>query len=221
MGLHVLKNSICRLGILFLIGVLEFGCREKEQFAADFVKGNELYSMHKLEDALVYFEDVISKNRRFKRAYVMAAKCYYYLDREVTARERLETILHDYPEYVDANYWMGRLFYFAGEYSMAEGYLLRVLQEDSGHIGAHYLLGDIYLFEGSFEKALMNYALVEENLNMVALSKIRQGEIYARSAQFTLFREELTFIDRNKEALDLHVLDEAYTLLSQFKADNP
>jgi len=211
------KYFLLYSGIFLIIGLLGFGCREQEQYTEEFTRGRALYSQQKLDEALICFESTLSKNRKYKQAYVMAAKCYYYLDREAAAREKLEKVLQYYPEYVDANFWMAKIFYFTGDYSRTEEHLLRVLEEDSSHIEAHYLLGDIYLFKGSFEKALVNYGIVEESLGVIALSKIRQGEIYARSEQYELLREELIFIDRNKDVLDYHVLDEAYGLLSRLK----
>ena len=149
----------------------------------------------------------------------MAARCSYFLHQLDSAREKLDRVLQFYPEYVDTHIWMGKLLYFEGEYTGAEKHLLKVLEEDSEHIRARYLLGDIYFYEGSFEKALMNYGIVEENLSIIALAKIRQGDIYARSKQYRMFREELSFIDRNRDMLDYHVLDEAYALLSGINMD--
>ncbi len=206
-------------GVFFIAGFLVFCCSERENGTDYFERGRYLYNQKKLDEALVYFEQVISNNRKHKQAYVMAAKCYYFLDRESSAIEILENVLRKYPDYVDANFWMGKLYYFEGKYDRAEKHLLRVVAEDSGHIDARYLLGDIYFFKGSFEKALLNYGIVEECISIAALSKIRQGEIFVQSKQYGKAQEELAFIDRNKDFLDYHVIDEAYALLSRIGAD--
>lgn len=213
------RKNIQWVGVFFILLFLALCCSERESGTDDFERGKTLYNQQRLDEALVYFERVISNNRKHKQAYVMAAKCYYFLDRETVAIQMLEKILRQFPDYVDANFWLGKLYYFDGEYERAEKHLLGVIAEDSGHIDARYILGDIYLYEGSFEKALLNYGIVEESIGIAALSKIRQGEIFVRSKQYGKAQEELAFIERNKDLLDYHVLDEAYALLSRIGAD--
>jgi tetratricopeptide (TPR) repeat protein len=189
------------------------GCNKDWSASELYEKGKLLYSYQSVEEALNFFEKAVSADPDFRQAYVMCAKCYFYLNREEAAVVVLEKVLRKYPRYVDANFWAGKVYYFLDNHGSAEGFLLKVIEEDSNHVDARYLLGDIYLEKGDLDKALFNYSEIETNLNIIALSKIKKGEIFASAGQKKKAADELSFIDRNKKALDPDVLNEAYNLI--------
>jgi tetratricopeptide (TPR) repeat protein len=198
------------------------GCSSKRNYLEYYERGKTLYSLQRLEEAIPYFEKAISLNRKFKQAYVMTAKCYFFLNKERSAIYVLKKILRMYPNYVDANYWIGRIYYFLNEYEKSIQHLLLVIDEDSNHIDARYLLGDIYFMDKAYENALINFSVVEENFNIIALSKMRKSKIYSQFGQFEKVMEELKFIEMNKDMLNHSLLIEAYELLSEvdFKEAN-
>lgn len=202
--------------ILLLGSILIFftGCRD-DNAKSSFERGKELYNTQHLEEALECFKLSIAEDRRFKQAYLMAAKCHYYQKREIAALDTLKQVLRLYPDYVDANFWAARVYYFKNEYEKAKHHLYRVLDEDSSHTGARFLLGELLLYEGDLEKAMLNYAFVGEDIDTIALSKIRIAGIYAGSQQYTRALEEMSFIERNREFLNIMVIDEAWKLLSK------
>jgi tetratricopeptide (TPR) repeat protein len=208
---RVLIFLLALYGVLFVFS----GCGTDGRALEYYEKGKALYTNQRIEEALHYFEKAVSADSNFKQAYVMCAKCYFYLNREKSAIDTLAEVLKKYPLYVDANFWAGKINFFLNDHTKAEEYLLAVIDEDSNHVDSRYLLGDIYLKRGDLERALLNYSAVEMNLNIIALSKIRKGEIFVSAGQNKKAADELFFIDRNKQALDLEVLNEAYNLISK------
>lgn len=195
------------------------GCAKREEAHALYRKGNELYASQNLEDALFCFQKSTSLDSRRKQSSVMAAKCLYYLGREREAALLLEEVLERFPDYIDAHYWLAKVSYFQSQYEKAEAHLLAVVEGDASHLDARMLLGDIYREEGSFEKALLNYSMIDANLDMIAVSKINKARIFASSKQYDRALEELGFVTRNAGDLNLHTLDAAYELLSQIPTD--
>jgi tetratricopeptide (TPR) repeat protein len=211
-----MKNKfLIFLFVLYAVLIVLSGCDTSGRALEYYEKGRTLYSNQSIEEALQYFKKAVSADSDLKQAYIMCAKCYFYLNREKSAIDTLEEVLKKYPQYVDANFWAGKVNFFLNDHGRAEEYLLAVIDEDSNHVDARYLLGDIYLKRGDLERALLNYSAVEMNLNIIALSKIRKGEIFASAGQNEKAADELYFIDRNKHALDFEVLNEAYNLISK------
>ncbi|MGQ9615554.1 MAG: hypothetical protein ACUVWJ_04040 [Spirochaetota bacterium] len=203
--------------LILLLGsflIFFIGCRDDEA-KNSFERGKKLYDTQRLEEALECFKLSIAEDRRFKQAYVMAAKCQYYQNREIAALDTIKQVLRLYPDYVDANFWAARVYYFTNEYEKAKYHLYTVLNEDCNHTGARFLLGEILLQEGSLEEAMLNYAFVGEGIDTIALSKIRMAGIYAGSRQYTRALEEMSFIERNREFLNIMVIDEAWKLLAK------
>ncbi len=212
MGKGFIHIVILLLVLIFTLAVLA-GCRGYGEAQSLYEEGKSLFNARRLEEALPCFERSIAKNRKFKQAYVMAAKCHYYQNREKAALDTLKHVLRLYPDYVDANFWMGKIYYFLHDYDLAKQYLLAVIDEDSSHIDARYLLGELYLREGAFDRAMLSYRIVGESIDIIALSKIKIAEIYTGSQQYGRALEEISFIEKNREFLDLRVLEEAWKLL--------
>jgi len=207
------RGWICAVpALFFLLGFL--GCSDRKGALEHFERGRLLYSEQRLKEALTSFERAIKADRALKQAYVMAAKCRFYLGQESAAVGLLEKALKVDPGYADGNFWMGKVCYFLGEYRKAEEHLMRALEEDSSHLDAHFLLGGIYFVQGSHEKALAHYSQVALSLDLIALSRVKMAEIYARSGQYGNALEELSFIEKNRELLDAQVLDQAYRVFA-------
>jgi len=201
--------------LFFVLVWVNTGCRVQEDRLDLYEKGKSLYLSQNLEQAIPYFERAISAQKSFKQAYIMLAKCHYYTNREGAALKTLQAVLKINPDYLEANYWTGKIYYFLEEYKKAKKYLLKVVDEDSNHIDARYLLGNIYLAQGLWDKALANYDVIEANLDLVALAKIKKAEIYRFSGQSERALGEISFINKNKEIFDSQVINEAYSLLSK------
>jgi tetratricopeptide (TPR) repeat protein len=208
------RNNLIMILLLGSILIFFAGCRDDEA-EVSFERGKKLYNAQHLEEALECFNLSIAEDKKFKQAYVMAAKCHYYQNREIAALDTLKKVLRLYPDYVDANFWAARVYYFINDYERARQYLYRVLDEDSSHTGARFLLGELLLYEGNLEEAMLNYAFVGEDIDTIALSKIRIAGIYAGSQQYKRALEEMSFIERNREFLNLMIIDEAWKLLAK------
>jgi tetratricopeptide (TPR) repeat protein len=150
-----------------------------------------------------------------KQAYVMAAKCLYYSGREEEATHMLTRAISRDPSYVDANFWMGKVLLIRGELQKSEQYLLNVIGEDATHVDARLLLGDLYHRSGSLERAILNYSVVESNLDLVVLSKIKKAKIYIDSQEYERAMRELDIVRKIGGFIDSRILEEAHEQLAR------
>ena len=108
-----MKKVILIITIIFNIFLFIFqGCDSKTDALDYYEMGKNLYSSQNPDEALPFFEKAVSDDPELKQAYVMAAKCYFYLNREKSAIDILEEVLRMKPDYTDANFWAGKVFYF-------------------------------------------------------------------------------------------------------------
>jgi hypothetical protein len=56
--------------------------------------------------------------------------------------------------------------------------------------------------------------MVASNLDLIALARVKLGEIYAASKEYQKALREIAFVERNKEEIGFELLDRTYTLLA-------
>jgi len=212
------KAKIISITIFIVIFCLSFvSCHGKEKAFNYFEKGRQLYVDEKLDQALVYFLDSIKCNKNYKQSYVMAAKCYYLTGKNEESKKILQKALKKFDHYVDAEIFLGKVYYFEKNYAKARECFTNVLFEDSDHIDARFLLAELDKAEGKTEYAMTNYIMVVSYLDIIALSKIRTAEIFLKYNQVDKAIAEISFIDSVKQLLDQSTIAQANILLNQIK----
>jgi tetratricopeptide (TPR) repeat protein len=205
--------------LMCITAMTGIGCSKTEEAAELYARGSRMYSERRIEEALENFNRCIELDREMKQAYVMAAKCHFYLDRGEETIEMLVEVLDRDDAYVDANYWMGKVLFYRHELVEAERYLLTAIGEDSMHVDSRLLLGDLYRRMGSYDKALLNYSIVESNVDLVALAKINKAEIYIDSKEYRKAFDELDFVRDIGDFIMPQILDKAYEQLARIPPD--
>lgn len=208
--------SIILLSLIIIILMMGFiSCHNKKEIFDLYEKAKKLYQDQKIDQALIYFLQVIKKEKSYKPSYIMAAKCYYFLGKNEECKKILIKTLKRFKHYVDAENLLGKVYFFEQDFKNARICFQNVLYEDSEHIDARFYLAEIDRYEGKYEYANSNYEIIFSYIDILALSKIRTAEILVKYNQFDKALIELEFVNSMRQYLDETTLTQAELLLNK------
>jgi len=213
-----MNKIICHLVLIFILIMLLgtfFSCESKKEIFDLYEKAKLLYQDGKTDQALIYFLEVIKKDRNYKPSYIMAAKSYYFLGKNKECKDILKKTLKRFPHYVDAENLLGKVYFFERDFANAKICFQNVLFEDSENIDARFYLAEIDKYEGKYDFATANYEIIFSYLDIIALSKIRTAEILYRYKQYDKAANELDIINSIKQYLDETTLTQANLIFSK------
>ncbi len=210
-----LIKSLLLFMIILMIIFNFIACHNKKTTFELYEKAKLLYQDQKIDQALIYFLDVIKKEKSYKPSYVMAAKCYYFLGNNKECKKILRKALKKFKHYVDAENLLGKVYFFEQDFVNARICFQNVLYEDSEHIDARFYLAEMDKYEGKYEYAISNYEIIFSYIDIIALSKIRLADILSKYNQIDKSISEIEFINCIKNYLDETTLTQANVILNK------
>jgi len=132
---------------VIIISICLFASRSSaDELKENFILGQEAYNSGQYNLAIDYFEKVVEINSEFAPVYNALGLTYSRINAELSDVAWFFNVAVEIdPNYIDAYNNMCRVYYQAGEHSMAEESCLKVLEIDPNYGSAQLSLAWIYL----------------------------------------------------------------------------